>query len=213
MRIVVDGKDSLKEELIVRFEGVTTYGEEVSLYANYSKDLKMTECSSVNSSMNNARYYVEVAEYFKAMLELEGSEKLREAFKQVEDIEKKYDDEEDSLYDELYRISSNIEDVTSELTKMNKDVFNLNSQVKLMEKSLKKCRKQSSIDDRQKDIDDLNEQIESMEKKNKNKKDELKKSLSLLRGNRRKIEQKIDENWHNRRQEMMVEIVRIYEAV
>ena len=207
MRIVVDGRDFLRGELVVNFEGVTTYGEKISLHANYDRDLKMTGCSGAYSSMNNARYYVEVAEYFKAMLELEGSKKLEETFKQVEDIEKKYDDEKECMYDELKKVKDDIDDVTSELSKMNETVANLNSQVRQFEKSLKRCTKQSSIDDKQKAIDGLKEQIEVVEMMNRNRKNELRKSLSFLRCDERKIAQKIDEHWYKCREEIKIEIL------
>lgn len=195
MKITVRGLDYFDGCLEVDFQGVTSYGENIGLSAKYNRDLKMKGCSSAYSSMNNARYYVEVAQYFQAMLDLEDSSRLRDAFKQVDDIDKKYDDEKDALYDELKKVRDDIEGINNELYTRNESVLGLNLQINQLEKSLKRCTKQSSIEDKQKAIENLKEQIKTIEMMNKNRKDELKKNLTQLKKDKIKIEEKIDKSW------------------
>lgn len=206
MRIVVDGRDFLGNELIVRFVGVTSYGEEINLSAKYDSELKMVECSGAYSSRNNARYYVEVAEYFKAMLDLEGSDRLRGVFNRVDDIEKSYDKENELLYKTLEDIRINIKDTKDEISTINEEIKGLNAQMSQLKKSLKRCTKQSSIEDRQKEIDELKLYIEARECKVRQRLNELNKKLIVLKIEEVQAQRDIDRNYYSCKEAIKIEI-------
>lgn len=111
-------KDNIK--VIVAFETILSNGERVYLTADYDKDGKMVACMSASSRCNAARYYIEIAEVFQAMVDLEG-EKAKDIVAQAIKYNEEYDAKIDALNknEEVKQIRNNYWDLKATLDELN----------------------------------------------------------------------------------------------
>lgn len=191
MRIVVKGLDYFDNTLEIEFSGKTSYGESICLQANYNEDLTMNRFEGADSSRDNVKYYIEIAEYFKAMLELENSSELRECFSRVEDTQKRYDDKKEGLYAELRKVRNDISELTDEMMEVVNPVMDAKIEIGKIKQNINKCSKQSSIDARKSRIQELRTFIDEQEKANNTKVDVLEKQLSELKSKAEQIDKEI----------------------
>ena len=89
----------------------------------------MVGCSSPYSSRNNAKYYAEIGKYFQAMLDLEGSEKLKEAFKKCSDIEDMYEKKRGVKYQKSNEIKERIESISKEINEIQIPIKDLENEI------------------------------------------------------------------------------------
>lgn len=202
MKIITLGMDLFDKGILeVEFSGVTTYGEKINLKARYNKDLKMVGCDSAYSSMNNAKYYVEVAKYFQAMLDLEGTEKLKKVFEMVSKVDEKNDKKLESMYDDLRDTRTSIEEIDKEIANAKQPIIDLEKEKNNLEKSKRRCKKQASIEEKQNKIEEIEKIIE--EKINNMNTEHLKLDKLELRKKKKEIERQIDMCWFEHKKEIM----------
>lgn len=149
IEVVVRGleKGFRKEIIEIEFNGQLDMGEKFNMIAEYNMEGQMTTCSSAYSSRNSADYYIEIAEVFKMMKNLEGEkilkvidkvrqkkqvfevelEEINEGFKKVNEEFKPFRDQYDEINGKLKRARTekSIKKYKDEISKIEPDYVRL----------------------------------------------------------------------------------------